>query len=92
MDEGLSLVLFRGAMGQIWGFGALAAWLATAMLDAQPRHLEERWEATHHMGTPLPCSIPSSPPTALALLALAHVHIRVLPQIRREQPESTPPS
>src|SRR5712691_450643 len=83
---------FRGATGQIWASGVIAAWLATAMLDAQPRHLEERWDATHHMCHSLPCSIPSSPPTAPALRALAHVHIELLPQVRREQLASAPSS
>jgi hypothetical protein len=91
-EEKILLPVCHHAMGQIWASGAMAAWLATAMRDAQPRHLEGRWGASHHIWNPLPCSLPSSPPTAPPLRALTHVHIRLLPQIRREESASAPPS
>src|SRR5215813_5541592 len=83
---------FRGTTGHILVSGALSAWRATAMLHAQPYHRAERGEATACLGPPLPCSIASWPPTARILLGLSHIHIRLLPEVRRPWLQPTIPS
>src|SRR5262249_51727654 len=71
-------------MGRILASGALAAWRATAMLHTQPHYLEERWEATCRICHPLPCSIPSLPPTSPTRRVLANTQIRLCLEVRRQ--------